>query len=200
MIVSEISSIESFVQKVSSEVFRDFCDGMGIMFDIDIRWTGQEMSTAKFDSLKEQFNKQAAMYSIEAKGRIDGTFYLVLDHPGVFTLPGIIVMHPKKRIEENCRKGTDDEVTPILDAVKELGNLLVGSWQKIVQQQLADNTHLLQTGTYAGSLSDIPEDWCKIPADEEFTFMPFEITVGDYSPFVCGVMVSSSLLSVTPES
>ena len=199
MIVSEITSIESFIQTVSSDVFKDFCDGMGIMFDIDIQWTQQDMCTEKLGSLKEKFDKQAVVYSIDVKGSVNGTFYLVLDHPGVFTLPGIIVMHPKKRIEENCRKGTTDEVTQILDAVKELGNLLIGSWLKIVHRHLADNTHLLQTGTYAGSLSDMPEEWCKISADEAFAFIPFEITVSDYSPFVCGVMVSSSLLSVTTD-
>jgi hypothetical protein len=108
-------------------------------------------------------------------------------------------MHPARRIEENCKKGDIDEVTPILDAVKELGNLLVGAWDKIARQECSDNTHLLQTNTYAGTLNDKPDDFFDISDDEEFSYISFEITVESHPPFVCGIILPNSLFSAESE-
>ena len=187
------ANIETLVTEISKKTFRQFSSGLGIMFDLDIKHNPVEVSTATLDALGKTFTTLSAAYSIQAKGSLSGTFYLVLDQKGVFTLPGIIVMHPEKRIKENCTKGTIEEAQPILDAVQELGNMFTGVFGQIARDKFQDSTDTVQTGTELGVLKDIPADFFNVAKDEEFCYASCEIIVGAHDPFLCGLIMPNSV-------
>lgn len=195
MAIPANTDIESVSTELSTKAFSEFCMGMELMFDTNIQCSEQPASTNTIETVKDNFTGLVAAYAVEAKGSMSGKIFFLLDQRGMFTLPGIIVMHPPRRIEENCKRGSVDEIDPLLDAIKELGNLLVGAWDKISRQEFCDNTHLLHTATHAGTLTDISDDFFDISDDEEFTYMTYEITVESHSPFVCGAILPKSLFS-----
>lgn len=195
MVVSANSNIEQIIADLSSNAFDEFCSGLSLMFDLQIQHVSQAVSQETMDAIKNQFTALTAAYAVEGTGSIDGTFYFLLDQPGVFTLPGIIVMFPPKRIETNCKKGTLEDATPIMDAVRELGNLLVGAWDKVAREEFSDNTHLLQTNTHIGPLSEIPEDFFAASAGDELYVANYQITVNSFDPFTCSVIMPPSLFS-----
>lgn len=199
MTISGNTDIKTAVEEIAVTAMKEFCSGMGLMFDIKVKCEEDDLTTETLDVLEDEFDELAAAYAVMAKGSVNGTFYIVFDKGGVFTLPGIIVMHPARRIEENCKKGKLEDIDPILDAIAELGNLLVGAWDKVARDEFHDDTHLLQAGTHGGKLDDVLDDFMDIDDDEEFSYLPFEITVESHAPFKCGVVLPKSLFSAESE-
>lgn len=199
MTISGNISIESITPGLTSKAIADFCSGLGTMFDLKIKHDPKDMSQDTLDTLKGNFKNLTAVYALQTKGSLNGPVYILLDQRGVFTLSGIIVMHPQKRINENCVKGTMDDVNPIIDAVQELGNLFRGEFDKALRDQFKDQTHLQLTDTKIGYLNEFPEGFFKISETEEFCYAPYEVTVGSYDPFVCAVIMPASLVSDQPE-
>lgn len=199
MVVPADTNIDSIASDLLSKSLKEFCSGLGMMFDLKIGYEANQTSHTTLEALKSSFGSLSAVYSVEARGSINGVLYLILDQKGVFTLPGIIVMHPPKRIQENCEKGTMEDANPISDAIGELGNLLVGEFDKASRDVFDEKTHLLQIGTKVGFLKDIPEVFTDISDGEEFSYAGCEVTVGSYVPFQCGVIMPLSLFSAASE-
>lgn len=195
MTTSANANLETTVTELSKKIFKQFSSGLGLMFDLQIKHDNMEVATTTLEGLNAKYKTLSAAYSIETKGSLNGTFYLLLDQKGVFTLPGIIVMHPEKRIKENCKKGTLEEAQPILDAVQELGNMFAGVFGQVAREKFQDGTDSVQTGTKLGILKDIPADFFNIAKDEEFCYASCEIAVDSHDPFLCGMVMPTNLFT-----
>jgi len=194
------TEIQSQVIDLSADAFEAFCEDISGMFDVDMECSQQESCTETVKGLKKRFKKLVAVNSVKTEGVLDGTFQLVFDQGGLFTLSGIIVMLPENRILEEIKRGTVKDSDSMTDAVKEVGNMLVGSWDRIFREELEGHGHFVQANTFIGNPWDNPEEKIGLAGDEEFSFVPYEITIGSYPAFNCGVIFPKTLFGRTSET
>ena len=192
MVISQ-TKLESEVAGLSAEAFDTFCNDLTGMFGVDMECTQQEVSTETVKGLKKRFKKLVAVNSVKAEGALCGTFQLIFDQEGLFTLGGVIVMLPEKRILENRKRGSDEDTKDMSDAVGEAGNLLVGAWDRIFRENLEGHGHFAQTNTYIGKPWDKPQETIGLADDEEFVFVSYEMTIAPYSGFSCGVIFPKTI-------
>ena len=114
MAVSQTET-ESQAVKLSEEAFDAFCEDIAGMFDIEMECEQQESCMETVGGIKKRFKKLVAVNSVQAKGVLDGTFQLIFDQEGLFTLSGVIVMLPENKILENRRKGSDTDAANMSD-------------------------------------------------------------------------------------
>jgi CBS domain-containing protein len=181
---------------LSAEAVETFCEDISGMFGVEIRseqsGSGGSAATTVGD-LKTQFKKLCAVFGVKAQGALNGTFYLVFDKDGMFTLAGTIVTQSEQKITENRRQGSEKEAENVTDAIREVGNLLVGAWNRVFREDLDGHKHFVQTSTFIGNPWDNPEKDIGLGASEELDFIPFEMTVGSYPPFHCGAILPKSV-------
>lgn len=185
--------ITSQVSRLSDNSFQAFCDDMAGMFDVDMQCDCRQAAVGPVAGLREHFKKLAAVHVIKADGILNGSFYLVFDQGGLFTLGGVIVMLPEQRILEVVRRGALPDAEGLQDAVREAGNLLVGSWDRIFRQECATHRHFLKTGTFLGK----PWDGAGQPelqAEKEALIVRYEMTVGPYPSFTCAAVFPTAVL------
>ena len=192
------TEMKSQVQELSVESFETFCEDIAGMFGIDMECTAGESRAETSASLSKKYKKLAVLFTVQSKGAMDGNFHIVVDKEGLFTLAGTIVMLPEKRIQESCKKGTQKDAEDLCDAVSETGNLLVGSWDRIFREGWSEHGHFLQTGTFLGVPWNEPQERIGVGGEEEFTYIPFEMTVGEFPSFHCGVIFPESLFAEKP--
>ncbi|MHC4746856.1 MAG: CBS domain-containing protein, partial [Planctomycetota bacterium] len=149
------------------------------------------------ESLKKRFKKLAAVNSVKSEGALDGNFQVVFDKKGLFTLAGVVVMLPEEKILDNIKRGSAKEAKSMVDTIGEAGNTLVGSWDKIFSEGLEGHGHFVQTSTFVGNPWDNPEKKIGLASDEEFLFVPYEMTVGSYKAFDCGVIFPKTIFNET---
>ncbi len=193
-------SIEKRAVELSAEAFEAFCDDMSGMFGTDMRSVQQEPAIETAKDLKKRFKKLVAVNSVKAEGALDGVFKLVFDQGGLFTLSGLIVMMPERRILEEIKRGSIKDVEAMNDAVKEIGNLLVGSWDRVFREELEGHGHFVQSHTFIGKPWDEPQETIGLASGEECTIVPYEITVGSYPTFNCGVIFPKTIFDDTCKS
>ncbi|MBN1972266.1 MAG: CBS domain-containing protein [Sedimentisphaerales bacterium] len=198
MAVTQID-LESKAIELAAPAFDRFCEDISGMFGVDIKCVPQKPSIETIDSLKKRFKKLSAINNVDAEGAIHGTFYLIFDQGGLFTLSGIIVMLPEKRILEEIKRGTVQDVNSMNDAVRETGNLCVGSWDRIFREEYTGHGHFVQNGTFIGNPWDKPEESIRLRKDESLSFVPFEMTIGSYPVFNCGVIFPKSIFALQSE-
>ena len=132
------TEIQSQVIDLSAEAFESFCEDISGMFDVDMECSQQEFCTETVKGLKKRFKKLVSVNSVKAEGALDGTFQIVFGKDGLFTLAGVIVMLPKQKILENRKRGSEKTAEEMADAVKESGNMLVGSWDRVFRWIMQD--------------------------------------------------------------
>ena len=194
------TDLESQTIDLSTEAFEAFCDDISGMFGIDINCSRQENCTETIEGFKKRFRKLTAVNSVKAKGALNGTFQLIFDQGGLFTLSGVIIMLPEKRILEKIKLGSISDVESMNDAVKEVGNLLVGSWERIFRNGLKNHGHFLQTGTFIGTPWDKPKETIGLADNEEFIFVSYQMTVQSFPTFQCGVIFPKNIFDPAPEA
>lgn len=192
------TEMKSQVQELSVESFETFCEDIAGMFGIDMACTAGESCAETSASLSKKYKKLAVLFTVQSKGALDGNFHIVVDKEGLFTLAGTIVMLPEKRIQESCKKGTQKDAEDLCDAVSETGNLLVGSWDRIFREGWSEHGHFLQTGTFLGVPWNEPQATIGVAGDEEFMYIPIEMTVGEFPSFHCGIIFPESLFAEKP--
>ena len=194
------TEVENQAVSLSEPAFNAFCEDIAGMFGVQMQCKPLESDEENLDTLKERFNQVVAVNSVEAEGALNGTFQLIFDQQGLFILGGVIVMLPQKKILEDCKRGSIEDVKEMSDAIGEMGNLLVGSWDKIFREQLEGHAHFKQK--LPAFVGDPWEnlDQIDLTEDEELTFIPYEITVGSYPAFQCGVIFPKSLFHSSDES
>lgn len=194
------TDVESQTIELSTEAFDAFCEDISGMFSIDMQCSQQQSCTETIKGLQKRFKKLAAVNSVKSEGALGGNFRIVFDKEGLFTLAGIIVMQPEQKILDNIKQGSAKDAEDISDAVGEAGNLFVGSWDKIFREGLEGHGHFVQTNSFIGNPWDNPEEKIGLSSDEEFLFVPYEMTIGSYPAFNCGVIFPKTIFSETSVS
>lgn len=192
------TDVKSQVEELAVESFEIFCEDIAGMFGIDMESVAQECRVETSKGLAKKYKKLTALITVQSTGVLDGKFHIVIDKEGLFTLAGTIVMLPEKRVQEMRRKGTQKDAEELDDAIGEMGNLLVGSWDRVFRENLPEHGHFLQTGTFLGVPWSEPQENLDISDDEEFMYVPIEITVGSFSAFQCGVIFPDPLFVEKP--
>jgi CBS domain-containing protein len=102
-------------------------------------------------------------------------------------------MLPKQKILDNRKLGSTKDAHGMADAIREAGNLLVGTWDRIFREELEGHGRFVQTNTFIGDPWDNPKEKIGLSDDEEFSFVPYEITIDDYPAFNCGVILPEAI-------
>ena len=87
---------ESRAIELSTEAFDAFCEDISGMFGVDMKCVPQKACEETVNSLTKRFKKLSAINNVDTIGEMHGTFYLIFDQGGLFTLSGVIVMLPEK--------------------------------------------------------------------------------------------------------
>jgi len=195
------ADIEARTAELSESAFEAFCDDIGAMFDADVTCTRQEVGTGTVKDVQKHFKRLTVVHHVLATGTLDGRFHILFDQGGLFTLSGVIVMLPERRILEQIKCGSIDEAENLTDAAREVGNLLVGSWDRVFREECEGHDHFLKTGTFIGKpWEHLDEVGLKV--DEELVFVPFEMTVDSYPSFCCAAVLPKTTFtgSSSPEA
>jgi CBS domain-containing protein len=185
--------------ELATNAFEAFCDDISGMFGIEMKCVTTGISTETTKGLSQKYKKLAAVTLVKTEGILNGTFHNVFDQAGMFALAGIIIMLPKQKVLDDMKRGTLKEAEAIADTIKETGNLLVGSWDRVFREELEGHGHFLQAGTYIGNPWDKPQEKIGIPETEQFQFISFQMTVADYPPFNCGAFYPEAIFIRPPE-
>jgi acetoin utilization protein AcuB len=194
------ADIESRAAELSDSSFEAFCDDIAAMFDADVVCTRQDAGTGTVKDVQKHFKKLMAVHHVEATGTLDGTFHLLFDQGGLFALSGVIVMLPEKRIREEIKRGSIDDAENLTDAAREVGNLLVGSWDRVFREDCEGHDHFLKTGTFIGKFWENLDE-VGLSADEELVYALYEMTVDSFPSFRCAaVFPKKALETSSPET
>jgi len=180
-----IDQSEDKILAFSSRAMNEFCTGYGWMFDKNISCTLGGVNTMSADQLKKNFSGIIAVNSVDCAGPIDGRFKVVFDKSALFTLAGVIVMMPPPRVKENCARGTEEDASYVADAIGEVGNMLVGSFQKIFSEGVDGQEGFGSEGRMHLNLP-VPVGCVDLNLDEtveSFSVIVYELTVTGYDPF-----------------
>lgn len=194
------TDVKSQTIELSTEAFKTFCEDISGMFSVEMKCSQQKSCDETIKGLSKRFKELVAVNSIKSEGALDGNFQIVFDKEGLFTLAGIIVMLPKQKILASRQHGSLKEAEGVSDAIGEAGNMFVGSWDRIFRENLEGHGHFVQTNTFIGNPWDNPEEKIDMAGDEEFLFVPCEITIGSYPTFNCGVIFPKTIFSDTSVS
>lgn len=187
------TEIESQVIELSAEAFKCFCDDIAGMFGLEMACEQQEVTTVTVEELEKHFKKLTAVYSVKTEGAMDGTFQLIFDQGGLFTLSGVIVTLPEDRILQEIKIGTIKDSEAMNDAIGKGGNLMVGSWDRIFREGLDGHGHFVQDNSFIGKPWANPEKSIGLNPDGEFVFASYEMTIGEYPTFKCGAVFPKTM-------
>jgi len=189
----EAAELQSRTSDLTAEAFEAFADDIATMFDSTVRAEAVDVGQGTVADLKHDYKKLAGVCTVQAEGELHGTFSVVFDKEGLFTLAGTFVMQPEAVITQNRRSGTETEAAEIGDALGEVCNLLVGSWDRVFREEMPEHGHFKQTGTFFGNVFSDPEKSFGFSADETVDILTFEMTVDPFPPFRCAALYPASL-------
>ena len=191
------ADVKSQAIELSTEAFEAFCQDISGMFGMDTGSTQQQPCSETIEGLNKRFEKLTAVNSIKSEGVLGGKFQIVFDKQGLFTLAGVIVALPEQEILQNCKNGTTEEAEDIADAVEKAGNMLVESWEKIFSEKLEGHGNFAQTEIFIGNPWESPAEKIGLAEDEEFLFVPYQMTIGSCPAFNCGVIFPKTIFDNT---
>ncbi len=189
--------IDSHSAELCDGAFEAFCDDIAGMFDADVTCARQDVGTGTAKDISKHFKKLAAVHHVEATGALNGTFHLFFDQGGLFTLSGVIVMLPERRIREEIKRGSIDDAENLTDAAREVGNLLVGSWDRVFREECEGHDHFVKTGTFIGKPWE-EADASELSLEDEWVYLVYEMTVDPYPSFTCAAVFPAAVLTPTP--
>jgi len=187
------ADIASRVADWSDAAFAAFCEDVGDMFGVDMQCTRREAHVTAVHNLREHFKKLSVVHLTKAEGVLDGMFHLVFDQGGLFILSGVVVMLPENRILEDVKRGTLENAENLQDAAREVGNLLVGSWDRIFREQCRGHEHFVKTSTFVGKPWDKPEQ-VELQADTQIVLVLYEMSIEPYPAFTCAAAFPLAVL------
>ncbi len=191
--------LETHLPQVSTVAMQTFCEDINGMLGASIGCALCQVGPASPDKLQPFFPKIAAVYSIRAKGVLSGQFNLLLDKTALFLLSGLIVMLPEDKIKDQCKQGTLEAALKLTDTVKEIGNLIVGAWDRVYREHLPGHKHLLQADTQIINPWDKPGEVFAVPPDALCLLTVWEMSVADYPPFHAAVIFPAALFEPPKE-
>lgn len=187
------TEIQSQVIALSSDASEAFCEDISGMFDINMESQHGDVRIETASCLSKKFKKVAAIISVRATGILDGVFRIIFDKEGLFTLGGTIVMQPEPKILESRKRGSIDDAKNLSDAFGEIGNLFVGSWDRIFRENIKEHGHFVQHGTFLGEPWSDSKQTIGLAESEEFLFVPCKMTVGQYPAFEYGIIFPKTI-------
>ena len=200
MATSQIE-VEIRVTELVTQAFKTFCDDISGMFGVDMECEQQAITAETVASLQKRFKKLVAVNFVDSKGLLGETFQFIFDQEGLFTLGGIIIMLPKERILSNRQNASAKLAEGMVDAMGEAGNLLVASWNKIFSRDgsrtapKGNNNFSHRLPAFVGKPWDKTEETMGLAGDEEVFFIPYEMTIGSYPSFKCGVIFPKKIFA-----
>ncbi|MBW8034585.1 MAG: CBS domain-containing protein, partial [Planctomycetes bacterium] len=69
---------------------------------------------------------------------------------------------------------------------------------RVFREEFEGHGHFVQTNTFVGDPWSDPEENIGLPSDQEFLFIPYEITIESYPAFLCGVIFQDEIFKSTP--
>ena len=190
---------ESRIIELAEESFNTFCEDISGMFGIDMKCVPQPIGHETVIGLQARFQDLAVVYSTRAEGALDSTLKLVFDQQGLFILAGVVAMQPEQMILEDTKSGSLEKAVETNDILKEVGTALTGAWERVFSKGLDGHGRFVQTDTFIGNPWDTSEEKIDLAADEEFIFVPYEMTVGPYPAFKCGVIFQKAIFDEISE-
>ena len=187
------ADLKSRVAELSDGAFETFCDDVSSMYGADVRCRREHAGIDTVAGLRRRFKTLAAVHLVQAAGAFDGRFQLLFDQGGLFVLSGLVVMLPEAKILEQARNGHVDDAESLTDAVREIGNLLVGSWDRVFRDDCEGHDHFAKSGTYIGKPWD-NLDAVSLSADEEVLLVLYEMTVDSYPSFHCAALFPQAMV------
>ena len=195
------TEVEPRIVELSTEVLKVFCDDISQTFGVDTECEQKEITTETVAGLKKRFKKLVSINVVESEGILDGTFQLIFDHVGLFTLGGIVTELSEERIIANGKKASVKLAEGMVDAMGQAGNLLIESWNKVFSEQLDGHGRFSQRlPAFVGKPWDEPEEKIGLVKNEELTFVLYEMTIGSYPAFNCGVIFPKTMVGENSET
>ena len=194
------TEVESQIIELSKESFDTFCDDISSMFGVNMKCNQQQVAAETVEGLKKRFKKLVAVNSVKAEGALDGTFQLVFDREGLFTLAGVIAMHPEQMILENRKLGLLGKARDMSEVLIEAGETLVGSWNRVFRKGLDGHGRFVQTNTFIGNPWSKSKEKIGLASDEGLVFVPYEVRIDPYPAFKCAVIFPKTIFAGTSES
>lgn len=188
MVTRKSIPLETVLPTLSTNAMQAFCQDMDGMLGIAMTCAPAGATVGTLEEIKSSFAKCAAVYSVQSRGALEGRFNLVLDKAGLFLLSGVVVMLPQDTIKQQCKQGTLETARKLMDTLKEIGNLLVGSWDRIFRDQLCGHEHLLQTDTQIADPWENPKEFFSLELNASCIGIVWEITVEGHPPFKCAAV------------
>ena len=187
------TKIKSDIVKLTSEAFGGFCEDVSALFNIDMACTHKDVHKTKLGHLRNHFSGIFGINNVTATGTIKDNLFLLFDKEGIFTLPGIISMRPESQILESIKKSSDKQAKELLQAFDENVNIFASSWDRVFREHVEGHDRLVFSHSFIGTPWDSPEESFGMSEDEEIIFISFEMTIGSYSSFQCGVLFPASV-------
>jgi CBS domain-containing protein len=200
------TEIQPQVMELATKAFEAFCSDIMAMFGLKVKCKQKDVSSMAVEGLRERFRTPAAFNAVKSKGTLQGTFGLVFGKEALFTLAGAVDMPEQmtsllekcvgpQKIMDNINKGTVKEAEQVRDAISEAGNLMVGSWDRVFRKRVKGHGHFLQTEILIGEPWDDLRQTIGLAEDEEFACALYEMNVGTYPAFTCGVIFPDAMLA-----
>jgi len=154
----------------------------------------REITAETVADLQKHFKKHVAVNIVDSEGTLSGTFQFVFDQEGLFTLGGITTMQSEEMILANRNDASPELAGSMVNAMGEAGNLLVGSWDRVFSEGLDGHSHFShRLPAFVGSPWDRPEETMGLAGDQELVFIPYQMTIGSYPAFDCGVIFPKTI-------
>jgi CBS domain-containing membrane protein len=192
------AELESRAIELSPGAFEVFCNDMASMLGCEITGADKGAATVTLADLKKRFKKLVTVATVQAQGVMNGSFYLILDQEALFTLAGTLVMLPDKVILQNRKHGTFQDANEMGDAVGEIGNLMVGSWDRVFREEYEGHGHFALSKNFIGSPWDNPEEAIGLTTASQLQAVNYEIKVKEFAMVACAVVYPKDLFEPKP--
>jgi CBS domain-containing protein len=188
------ADITTRTAELADMAFDSFCDDIAGMFGSDMKCERRQVSMESVQVLNTHFKKLAVVHVVQGRGALDGQFQLLFDQGGLFILSGVVVMLPQARILEEIKRGSIESVEHFKDPAQEVGNLLVGSWDRVFRASCKGHQHFLKAATCIGKPLDNPAV-TGLSAGTEVLLAMYEMTVESYPTFKCAAVFPKAMLA-----
>ncbi len=184
----EAAEIQSKTADVTIEAFNTFAEDIGTMFDAEVTAQQVDIESGTIDDVKGKYKKLAAVCSATSEGALNGEFHVVFDKEGLFTLAGTFVMQPAQIITQNRKGGGPEEASEIGDALGEVGNLMIGAWDRVFREEMTEHGHFVQSGTFFGDPWKDAQETIRLTKDQQLDIYTFEMNVEPIGSFQCSAL------------
>jgi predicted transcriptional regulator len=197
---AQLTELQSRAVELAGGAFEAFCEDMSSMFGLEASCKSASGAVENFAGIKKRVPKLSAVHAVKADGALHGVFYLVFDTRSIFEIAGSVMMLPKPIILNHTKSGTQKDADGLRDAIQEVGNLLVGSWDRVFRENFEGHGHFVKGVTFIGEFQGVTKQEPAFTADGQYNIVDCEITVGDFPSGHCIVVFPQSFWTGVTET